>query len=174
MNLNLKLYYCFKYFLNAKKVMKKCPKINVSCLDTHRKLNFLFFLLVELGSHRNHICDEAKFGTLLISDKICRFQNVRKYRLQIVTFDGQQPISSMFLKKKIWKFHNFFLNICRKCSQNINKLYSFFYCQKNHSKKPLFKPISPLKARNRCCHSWDWSPKIRKCTKKLVWSNGVP
>ena len=56
---------------------------------------------MELGSHRNHICDEAKYGTLLISDKICGFQNVRKYRLQIVTFDGQQPMSSMFLKKKI-------------------------------------------------------------------------
>ena len=78
--------------------MRKCPKINVSCLHTHKKLNFLFFF-VELGSHRNHICDEAKFGTLLISDKICGFQNVRKYRLQIVTFDGQQPRSSMFLKK---------------------------------------------------------------------------
>ena len=103
---------------------------------------------MEIGSHRNHICDEAKFGTLLISDKICGFQNVRKYRLQIVTFDGQQPISSMFLNKKIWKFHNFFLNICTKCSQNINKLYSFIYCQKNHEnhfKKPLLKPISPLK-----------------------------
>ena len=87
--------------------MKKCPKINVSCLHTHKKLNFLFFFffLVELGSHRSHICDEAKFVTLLISDKICGFQNVRKYRLQLVTFDGQEPISSMFLKKK--KFENF-------------------------------------------------------------------
>ena len=65
---------------------------------------FFCFFLVELGSHRNHICDEAKFGTLLISDEICGFQNVRKYRLQIVMFDGQQPISSMFLKKN---FENF-------------------------------------------------------------------
>ena len=59
----------------------------------------MFFFLVESDSHRNHICDEAKFGTLLISDKICGFQNVRKYRLQIVTFDGQQPISSVSQKK---------------------------------------------------------------------------
>ena len=84
--------------------MKKCPKINVSCLHTNNKLNFLFFFLVKLRSHRNHICDEAKFGTLLISDKICGFQNVQKYRLQIVTFDGEQSISSMFLKKKIENF----------------------------------------------------------------------
>ena len=47
------------------------------------------FFLVELGSHRNHICDKAKFGTLLEP---------------ILTFDGQQPISSMFLKKKIENF----------------------------------------------------------------------
>ena len=101
----------------------------MSPVYTPIKIEFSIFL-VELGSHRNYICDEAKFGTLLISDKIGGFQNVRKYRLKIVTFDGQQPISSMFLNKKIWKFHNFFLNVCKKCSQNINKLYLFLYCQK--------------------------------------------
>ena len=94
--------------------MKKCPKINVPCLHTHKKSNFLFFFLVELGSHRNHIRFKAKFGTLLISDKICGFQNVRKYRLQIVTFDGQQPISSMFLKKKYLKISQFLLKYMYK------------------------------------------------------------
>ena len=105
---------------------------------------FCFFFLVELGSHRNHICDETKLETLLISNKICGFQNVRKYRLQIVTFDRQQPISSMFVKKKNLKISQFLL----KCSQNINKLYSFLYCQKKSWKsfwKTLLKPISPLK-----------------------------
>ena len=43
LNLNPQFYYCFMYFLSAKKVKKKCPKINVSCLHTHEKLNFLFF-----------------------------------------------------------------------------------------------------------------------------------
>ena len=59
---------------------------------------------MELGSHRNHTCDEAKFGTLLISDKICGFTNVRKYRVQTVTFDGQQPISSVSQKKNLKMF----------------------------------------------------------------------
>ena len=84
--------------------MQKCSKTNVSCLYIHKKLNFLLFFFGGIGLHRNHIFDEAKFGILLISDKICDFQNVRKYRLQIVMFDGQQPISSMFLKKN---FENF-------------------------------------------------------------------
>ena len=72
----------------------------MSPVYTPIKIEFSVFFLVDLDSHRNHICDEAKFGTLLISDKICGFQNVRKYRHQIVTFDGQQPMSSMLLKKK--------------------------------------------------------------------------
>ena len=77
----------------------------MSPVYTPIKIEFSVFFFVELDSHRNHICDEAKFGTWLISDKMCGFQNVRKYRLQIVTFDGQKPIFSMFLKKK--KFDNF-------------------------------------------------------------------
>ena len=54
----------------------------MSPVYTPIKNRISWFFLVELGSHRNHICDEAKFETLLISDNICGFQNVRKYRLQ--------------------------------------------------------------------------------------------
>ena len=64
-----------------------------------------------------------------------------------MTFDGEQPISFMFLKK-IWKFYTFFLNICTKCSQNINKLFSFLYCQKKSwkslKKNPFLNLFPPL------------------------------
>ena len=69
---------------------------------------------MDLGSNRNHICGEAKFGTSLISDNICGFQNGRKYRLQIVTIDGQQLISSMFFKKINLKISQFILKYMYK------------------------------------------------------------